>query len=163
MGWVDARPCGVSQLCWHACGGATGGPCAASTQLLLAAGCTDGGVQLFHQTGEVLARAASSSVPRGSLLLRLGTALQPDMRTVTCLAISEQVSPSSAKSGMPRVDSPNVHPCVHHDRHPDQAQADKTLQRQALPGLHLQSEATANPDHLRCVPIVKPWSQLQNV
>ncbi len=99
VGWVDARPCGVSQLRWHACSDPNGGPCAAGTQLLLAAGATDGAVHLFQQSSGDLAQAGSSAGPRGNVLLRLGMPLQPDMRAVTCLAVAEQASPSAAGSG----------------------------------------------------------------
>ena len=89
VGWVDARPCGVSQLCWHSSESSDGGGArSASTQLLLAAGTTDGSVVLFHQTGYDLVKAASAG-PRAGLMGRLGTAVQPDMRAVTCLAMTE--------------------------------------------------------------------------
>ena len=101
VGWVDARPCGVSQMRWHACGGADGKPRAAGAQLLLAAGATDGGVQLFHRTAAELARSAPGGVPRGGVMQRMGSPVQPDMRAVTCMAFGETCSPSPAGRGEP--------------------------------------------------------------
>ena len=100
VGWVDARPCGVSQLCWHCCEPSEG--CADASELLLAAGAADGGVTLFHHTGREFAQAAVAA-PYGDSMHRLGTAVQPDMRAVTCLAMTERAvtpaeSPGAAAS-----------------------------------------------------------------
>ena len=56
-------------------------------------------MHLFQQSGGQLARAGGAAGPRGEVLLRRGTPLQPDLRAVTCLAIAEQAAPSAVGTG----------------------------------------------------------------
>ena len=100
VGWIDARACGVSQLCWQACGAPEGGGHhGAGTQLLLAAGAADGSIELFCQTATKLAQAVGAA-PHGAVLYRWGMAVQPDMRAVTCLAVTERDVSSAQSPGM---------------------------------------------------------------
>ena len=66
-------------------------------------------MHLFQQSSGQLARADGGAGPRADLLPCLGAPLQPDMRAVTCLAVSEQASPSASPTG-----ETNTHrACVH--------------------------------------------------
>jgi hypothetical protein len=74
-------------------------------------------VTLFHQIGRKVAEAAACA-PHSAAMHRLGTAVQPDMRAVTCLAMTERITSPAESPGAAacflsaRVHVPSTRLCV---------------------------------------------------